>query len=116
MKFSASKNALLSGFLPLSGVIPSKSPLPALSNVLAELRGNTLSLAATDLEVSMQTAIEVSGTEDGKALMPARRILEIIRELPEISLQITIDKNNRISMEGDQGSYKLSGEDVEGYP
>ncbi len=116
MKFSASKNALLSGFVPLSAVIPSKSPLPALSNVLAELRGNTLSLAATDLEVSMQTAIEVLGTEDGKALLPAKRIFEILRELPEISLKIAIDKNHRITIEGDQGNYKVSGEDVEGYP
>lgn len=116
MKFSASQNVLLGGFMPLSGIIPSKTPLPALGHVLAELSGNTLSLAATDLEVSMQTSIEVKGTEDGKALLPARRIIEIIRELPDIPLKISIDKNNRIKIEGDQGNYKLSGEDVEGYP
>ncbi len=116
MKFTASQSALLGGFMTLSGVIPSKTPLPALSHVLAELRGNELSLAATDLEVSMQTTIEVKGSEDGKALLPARRIIEIIRELPDIPLKITVDKSHRIKIEGDQGSYKLSGEDVEGYP
>jgi DNA polymerase-3 subunit beta len=116
MKFSASKNALLSGFLPLSGVIPSKSPLPALNNFFTELKGNTLSLAATDLEVSIETSIEVAGTEDGKALLPAKRIMEILRELPEISVKVHIDKNHRITIEGEQGNYKLTGEDVEGYP
>jgi DNA polymerase-3 subunit beta len=116
MKFSASQSTLLSGFTPLAGVIPSKSPLPALAHVFAELRGNKLTLAATDLEVSMETVIEVAGKADGKALLPARRITEIIRELPEMMLSIAVDKGHRITIEGESGNYKLSGEDVEGYP
>ncbi|MFH1010852.1 MAG: DNA polymerase III subunit beta [bacterium] len=116
MKFSASQSTLLSGFLPLSGVVPSKSPLPALGYILAELRGNSLTLAATDLEVTMENRIEVVGEKDGKALLPARRIMEIFRELPDISVSISVDKGNRISIQGDSGNYKLSGEDVEGYP
>ena len=59
MKFAASQSALLEGFMPLAGVVPSKTPLPALAHILAELKGNSLSLAATDLEVSMQRTIEV---------------------------------------------------------
>lgn len=116
MKFAASQSALLDGFMPLAGVVPSKTPLPALGHILAELKGNSLSLAATDLEVSMQRTIEVTGSEDGRALLPARRLIEIIRELPDIALKISIGKGNRITIEGDRGSYKLGGEEVEGYP
>ena len=97
MKFSASQGTLLDGLMPLSGVIPSKSPLPALAHVFAELRGNALRLGATDLEVSMERTIEVTGSEDGTALVPARRVIEIIRELPDIPLQITVDKGKRIT-------------------
>jgi DNA polymerase-3 subunit beta len=117
MKFSASQSSLLSALLPVSAVVPSKSPMPALGHILATLRGNTLTIAGTDLEVSIENKVQVTGTEDGKSLLPARKLLDLLRELPDVQLSVSITKANRMTVSDQAGKkYNFSSEAVENYP
>lgn len=116
MKFSASQSSLWSGFQPLATVVPSKSPMPVLTQFLTELKGNELKVTATDLEISMETRIEVKGEKDGKALFPAKKFLEIVRAFPDVMLAIETSENGRIKLTADDKSYDLSGESVQNYP
>jgi DNA polymerase III subunit beta len=117
MKFTASQSSLLSALIPVSAVVPSKSPMPALAHIQAVLKGNSLSFAATDLEVSMENKLQVTGQEDGKSLIPARKFMDLLRELPDEQLTIQITKSDRITVM-DQGGkkYNFSGESEEMYP
>ncbi len=117
MKFSVSSNELQKGFSKISGVIPSKSTLPILENILLELSKTALTITATDLEISMKVVVQVKGSEDGKIAVPAKRTIETIRSLPDVNLTFTADTStNKILMSTESGEYKLTGETSEEFP
>ena len=84
MKFSLSREALLSPLQLVVGVVERRQTLPILSNVLLRLEGNRLSMTGTDLEVEIKGSTEVvSSMEEGEVTVSARKILDICRSLPE---------------------------------
>ena len=117
MKFSVASSELQKALAKISGVVPSKSTLPILENILFELSKNTLRLAATDLEVSMSATLDVKGSTDGKIAVPAKRLMETIRALPDIQLSFSADlSNNKIKMITETGEYALVGEASDEFP
>ena len=65
MKFTVESSELQKALMKISGVVPSKSTLPILENILFSLSANSLKLIATDLEISMSATLDVKGNEDG---------------------------------------------------
>ena len=117
MKFTVASSELQKALTKISGVVPSKSTLPILENILFDLSKNTLRLAATDLEVSMSASVEVKGGADGKIAVPAKRIMETIRALPDVQLSFSADLSaNKIKMITETGEYALVGESSEEFP
>ncbi len=117
MKFTVACTELQKALAKISGVVPSKSTLPVLENFLFTLSKNTLYIVATDLEVSMSVSIEVKGAEDGAIAVPAKRVIETIRALPDIQLIFTADlSTNKIKMITETGEYTLVGESSEEFP
>ncbi|MEK6572306.1 MAG: DNA polymerase III subunit beta, partial [Bacteroidota bacterium] len=117
MKFSVSNSDLQKALLKVSGVIPSKSTLPILENLLFALSKNNLTITATDLEISMTVNLEVTGLEDGKIAVPARRFTETVRALPDVPVTFHADlTSNKIVMRTETGEYKLTGEPSEEFP
>lgn len=118
MKFSASQSGLMSALSTVFGVVPVKSPMPVLTHILAKLDGNQLTLAGTDLEVSMETKIEVKGEKDGMALLPARKLVDLVRGWGGDGLMsIEVTERERVYVKDTQGKkYELSAETVANYP
>ncbi|MCI0694120.1 DNA polymerase III subunit beta [candidate division KSB1 bacterium] len=116
MKFVVTKNELFQCLQRIIGVVPIKTTIPVLTNILFELDGQQLRLTGTDLEVSIITYLEVRGEQDGTAAFPAKRLFDIIRELPDLPLTLEADKNNRLLLATDKGTYKLAGESSDEYP
>jgi len=117
MKFSSSSTDLQKAFGSVGSVIPSKSTLPILENFLFHLTNNKLKITATDLDTTMSVNISVNGIEDGKIAIPAKRLFETVRSLPNIDIEfIANESSNKITMSTDIGEYKLSGESSENYP
>jgi len=87
MKFSINRESLLKPLLLVSGAVERKSTLPILGNILFDINDQTLTLTATDLELEMvsSTAIENQG-ENGKITIPAKKLLDICKSLPEGSI------------------------------
>jgi DNA polymerase III subunit beta len=87
MKFSLSRELLLKPLLLVSGAVERKSTLPILSNILLDVSGQSLTLTATDLELEMVSHTEINNEgDDGKITIPARKLLDICKSLPEDSL------------------------------
>lgn len=84
MKFSVTREALLKPLQLVAGVVERRQTLPVLSNVLIRLQGQKLSLTGTDLEVELvgQVSLPAAG-QDGEITVPARKMLDICRSLPE---------------------------------
>ena len=116
MHFTVSKGVLQKGLQKVVGVIPSKTTIPILENVLLELQENKLQITGTDLEICISTEIQVDGTLDGACAIPAKSLNEILRELPEIPLNIQLEDNNKITIKTPNGFYKLGSQLKEEFP
>ncbi len=93
MKFSVGRDALLKPLQLVAGVVERRQTLPVLSNVLFEVRGNTLRLTGTDLEVEMVAALNLSAdAQDGEVTIPGRKLLDIVKSLPAGS-DIKVEKD-----------------------
>jgi hypothetical protein len=75
--------------MAVSKAIPAKSPLPILENFLFDLKGTTLEITASDTELTLRTKIEVEETaEEGKIAVPAKHMMDLLKELPDQPLTI----------------------------
>ncbi len=89
MKFVISSSELLRGVMSVSKAIPTKSALPILENFLFVLKDNKLEITASDTELTLKTEIEVENmVEEGRIAVPARHLMELLKELPDQPLTI----------------------------
>ncbi len=118
MKFTANTTELQKALGRIGGVIPSKSPTPILEDFLFDLNGDTLTLTATDLEVSFTTTLKVKGKEDGSIAIPGKRLIDTIRSLPaDSSPVISADTSrHKVVITTENGEFTLSGEDAKEFP
>ncbi len=117
MKFSASQSTFYAALQTVAAVVPSKSPMPVLTHILASVTGNTLTLTATDLEVSIETRLEVKGVKDGRALLPARKLIELIQNFGDVVVTLEASETGRIKVTDQEGkNYDLTAENVANYP
>lgn len=116
MKFSISSGELMSGLSAVIGAVPSKATLPILETVLFESEGDKLKLCATDLEVSIIEYVSAEVSEEGSIAIPARRLLETLRQLPDIPVTFEVDERSHIKFKTDKGTYKLVGEKGDEFP
>lgn len=99
MKFSAGREAILSPLQAVIGVVERRQTMPILANVLVSGRGEDLLLTATDLEVELVAKATVSIQQAGEITLPGRKLLDIIRALPE-------GANVTVSVEGERAIVK----------
>ncbi|MFN0157779.1 MAG: DNA polymerase III subunit beta [Bacteroidota bacterium] len=117
MKFSANSSDLSRALAKVNAVVPSKSPSPILENVLFDLLNETLNITATDMDISLSVAMQVKAGEDGKIAIPAKRLLDTIRSLPDTEIIFIIDTTtNKIKITTKNGEYSLTGESAKDYP
>lgn len=95
MRFSLSREALLKPLQQVVGVVERRQTLPVLSNLLVQVRGVELALTGTDLEVEMVARAIVEDAQDGETTIPARKLFEIVRALPDgsrVTVSVQADK------------------------
>jgi len=124
MELTFEKDELLRAVQVLQGVAGSRNTLPILSNILVNAQARTeqgerheqIEMSATDLEVGIR--IKVNGTivEPGSITIPARKIAEIIRELPPSVVKIITTANNRVEIECERGVYTMIGLASDDFP
>jgi DNA polymerase-3 subunit beta len=96
-------------------VVPSKSTLPILSNILVEALENKLKISATDLDISITASIDCTVTKKGAAALPARILFDIIKELPEAEISVETT-GSRVELKVPNGSYKIASVAAEDFP
>ena len=116
MIFKTSHENLLAGVQIVQNIVSSKSPLPILANILLEVKGTTLRLNTTDLDIGISCEIPVDIIEEGAITIPAKRFGDIVRELPSGDITISVKKNNQVDIEGKQCRFKLGGLPKDEFP
>ncbi|HSK14138.1 MAG TPA: DNA polymerase III subunit beta, partial [Phnomibacter sp.] len=116
MKFVVSSSVLLKQLQQINGVIQSNSVLPILEDFLFEIEENKLTVTATDLETMMRVQVEVEAREAGRVCIPARILMDTLKNLPDQPLTFNIDSNFAIDITSDNGKYRVMGENPDNYP
>jgi DNA polymerase-3 subunit beta len=117
MKFIVTSSALLKELQNINGVITTNPVVPILENFLFEIDSGKLTITASDLQTSMITEIEVEAKETGSIAVPAKILLDTLKNLPEQPVTFSIDEESySIEINSDNGRYKLSGENATDFP
>lgn len=117
MKFIVSSSVLLKQLSGINGVITTNPVVPILENFLFEINEGTLTVTASDLQTSMITELEVESKESGNIAVPAKILLETLKNLPEQPVTFSIDEETySIEISSDNGRYKLAGENATDFP
>ncbi|MCK9413014.1 MAG: DNA polymerase III subunit beta [Prolixibacteraceae bacterium] len=118
MKFVVSSTELLKHLNAISRVISSKNTLPILDNFLFRLEGKSLSITASDLETTLITTMELDHSEDdGLVALPAKILLDTLKEFPEQPLSFQLDADTMgMSILSANGKFAIPGQNGEEFP
>lgn len=115
MKFNVQQQDIWKGTQAALSVVPTKTTLPILSNIAFENAKDTLSILATDLDVSIITRIPVQSEQEGSITLPGKKIAEVIRELPDTPLDFVLERQ-QVTISGPSGVYKILGLPKDEFP
>ena len=107
MNFIASSATLLRNLQSISGVLSTSNTLPILDNFLFSIKGNELTVSATDLETTMITKLSVQTEEDGVVAIPAKLVLEVLKSLPDQPCTFKVNSTFNIEVAYDNGKSKI---------
>jgi DNA polymerase-3 subunit beta len=116
MEFTANKSEILRELNLIQGVVEKKTTLPILANVLLEAQGSGLRISATDLELGMRATSPARVKKEGVGTVPAKRLLEIVRSLPEAEIQFKMLENHWVQFICERSSFKLVGMAKDSFP
>lgn len=95
MKVIINKSDFLEGLQSVQKAVASKTTLPILTGILIEtLEQGKIKLAATDMEIGIESVIYGEIMEKGKIVLPAKYLVEVVRKLGDNPIQISVDKQN----------------------
>ena len=116
MKFIVSSSALLKQLQQISGVINANTVLPILEDFLFDVNKNKLTVVATDLETVMKVQMEIEAKDTGRVCIPAKILIDSLKNIPDQPLTFNIDKNFGVEITSDNGKYKVMGENPDNFP
>lgn len=99
MKFTCSQLALSKAVNTVSKAISSRTTIPILKGILFELEGDTLKLTSSNLDLTIETKIQVQGAEDGKLIVDSKLFSEIVRRLPNSMVTVFSDENGALRLQ-----------------
>jgi|TARA_Y100000031_G_scaffold117657_1_gene130635 DNA polymerase-3 subunit beta len=116
MKFSTTKTDLQASLQKLSKIVPARSTIPILGNVLITSDNGSIIMRATDLEQTMILNIPASIKEEGNAVVPVNTLLNVANELPDGRVTLSVDSKLNVSLKSESGDYDLKGMASEEFP
>jgi DNA polymerase-3 subunit beta len=116
MYFEIDKREFIKGLGLMQSVAGRKTTLPILSHILLEWEKDSLYLTGTDLETGIREELVSKVHQKGKASVSAKKLYEIVRELPEETIHIRKKDNQWITLQCGKSTFNLAGLDPEEYP
>ncbi len=116
MEFTVSKSELVRELSLSQGVVEKKTTIPILSNVLLEAAGDRVTLTATDLELGIRCSCPARVKKEGSGTVPARKLLEFVRLLPEGDVNMKFLENHWASITCGRSRTRIAGMSRESFP
>jgi len=109
MEITVSRSELLKELSATQGVVERKTTIPILSNYLFEAGADRLSLTATDLDLSLRTSCNAKVKKEGSCTIPARKLHDYVKLLPEADITIKLLENHWVSIRCGRSNTKMVG-------
>jgi DNA polymerase-3 subunit beta len=116
MEFTVSKSDLVRELSLSQGVVEKKTTIPILSNVLIEAMGDRVTLTATDLELGIRCSCPARVKKEGSGTIPARKLLEYVRLLPEGDVHMKFLENHWANITSGRSKTRIAGMSRESFP
>ena len=116
MRFSVQREVLLKPLAQVVNVVERRQTLPVLANLLVRVRDGQLSLTGTDLEVEMVARTAVDDAEDGEITIPARKLFEIVRALPDGSKVAVSQAGDKVTVQAGRSRFSLASLPANDFP
>ena len=116
MNFSIEKEVFLKSIARVQGIVEKRNTIPILSNVLIEAEQNHIFITATDLEVGMRASYPATINQTGKITVSAKKLFEIVKELPEKEVSFKSRDNSWIEISCGKSLFNIVGLSSEEFP
>ena len=117
MQFETKKEDFIKALQAVQNAVPAKSALPILSNLLMETAGSRIRITATDLDMGISCLLPAKSETQGSTTVPAKKLLDIIKELPgDKDISISLKKNNAVAVDCGRAHFKMLGMPKEEFP
>jgi len=116
MKLKIKKEEILKGLQRIQGVVEKKNTMPILSNMLLSADSKGVEIIATDLEIGLRGRYAADVEKPGSVTVSAKKMYEIVRELPAEEIQIKVEDSNWVKIQSGHSQFKLVGLPKEEYP
>lgn len=117
MHLNVGKEDFLAAIGTASGAVGTKATIAILNNLLFQTNGpDELFVTGTDLELGVRTRCAVRVENQGAVTIPARKLVEIVRELPSAEIEITVAKNNAVNIKTANSFFKIMGLGADDFP
>jgi DNA polymerase III subunit beta len=111
-----SRDALLKPLQVVSGIVERRQTLPILANILVRKDGERVSFTATDLEIQIQTSADIgAGKEPASTTVAARKLVDILRALPDADVQLAL-ANKKLTVSSGKSRFNLQTLAAEEFP
>lgn len=116
MKVRIGRDELLTGLQRVQGVVEKRNTMPILSNILLEAKPEGAEIVATDLEIGMRGLYKATVLKPGGITVSARKLYEIIKELPAGEIELAVGDNNWTTIQAGKSQFKIVGLPSAEYP
>src|SRR5206468_3306351 len=116
MEFTVRKFDLLQELMLIQGVVERKTTIPILANVLVRAEGGELGIAATDLEIGLKSVCVSKTTVPGAITLPAKRLYEIVRALPDKEINFKRGEANWVMITCGTSRFRIAGLPQDDFP
>jgi len=115
MKFTITRENLTQGLAAVGASVPTRTTLPVLSNILIEADGDGVQMSGTDLDIAVSLRVPAEVEEEGALTVPAKKLQELARELPEQPARVTV-KGDRLELVCGKATFRLNGMPQDEFP
>ncbi len=116
MEFTIGRSELLAGLYLTQGIVERRTTIPILGNVLIQAAGDGVLVAATDQEIAIRRQCTAAVKRKGTLTTGARKLYEMVREIPEGDVHIRQQDNNWVEVSAGKSRFRLVGLDPREFP
>ena len=116
MRLTVERDELLTALHRVQGIVEKRNTMPSLANVLLEAKPEGLDISATDLELGMRGLYKATVEEPGSVTFSARKLYEILKEINDSEIAITVTDDCLVTIKTDRGEFKVVGLPSKDFP